>query len=272
VNVAIATPAQRPDAIALIEAVHPELAPMTVPAFADVVVAVVGGAVAGAAIVHRDRSRLEFLAAADSAEVAIVLGALLEWLRARGVRTAMLRDHAGASTHHAALLAGGFAAIAATVVVRADLSALPPAEKPWVFHAEREIGEPALRAAMLDALSGTGSPRVRDEDPLAAFARDVTPAFRARWWSVAALDGEHVGVVLPQAHGDHGVSLAFIGLRPAWRGRALSADLLAAALARFAAAGARWYLDEADVGNTPALHMLARVGCIVVGRRTTYAS
>ncbi len=214
-----------------------------------------------------DRGRLATLAGRDPD----ALAALLADLVARDVREARLWDHAASEAHHHALVAAGFGFVAESVVVRRTLVSPPAPIHRWTHVTERDLGVDGFHSLVARALDGTQSRYLASDtkDALDTFGRNVPPSFRSRWWTAAAVDGQTCGLVLPRPVGD-GVAMAFMGLVPDARGRRLSSDLLADALTRLAAAGARWYVDETDVRDPAAQRLLAAVGCRKIGKRRRY--
>jgi len=211
------------------------------------------------------RSRLATLADRDAEALATLLADLV----ARDVREARLWDHPASEAHHRALVAAGFGFVAESVVVRRTLVSPPAPTHRWTHVPERDLGVDAFCSLVARALEGTQSRYLAPGDPIETLGRDVPPSFRSRWWTAASVDGPTSGLVLPRPVGE-GVAMSFIGLVPEARGRKLSSDLLADALTRLAAAGARWYVDETDVRDLAAQRMLAAVGCRKIGKRRRY--
>ncbi|WUS43002.1 GNAT family N-acetyltransferase [Kitasatospora sp. NBC_01250] len=80
------------------------------------------------------------------------------------------------------------------------------------------------------------------------------------WWRLATLaDGEPVGFVLPSQGGYHPI-IAYVGVRPAHRGRGCIDELLAEGTRVLAAADAPRIRATTDVGNQPMAEAFLRAG------------
>ena len=82
-------------------------------------------------------------------------------------------------------------------------------------------------------------------------------------WRVALLDGEPIGVVLPQTFGgepEEG-SVFYVAILPEHRGRGLGRKLHRAGLALLAGAGVQRYVGSTDVRNEAMARVFAGNGC-----------
>ncbi|WP_329234451.1 GNAT family N-acetyltransferase [Actinoallomurus sp. NBC_01490] len=80
------------------------------------------------------------------------------------------------------------------------------------------------------------------------------------WWRIATLpDGEPVGFVIP-AHNGYNPAIAYIGVRPAHRGRGYVDEILGEGTRVLAAEGVDRIRASTDVGNTPMAKAFARAG------------
>lgn len=269
VTIETAAPALRVPALELLRTVRPGIPP-ELPSGVELVVARDGGGTL-VAVAMLDRVARRVAELAHRGEHLGALTALLARL-AEQVPDALLWDQPASPVHHDALVRAGYALIAETVVLRRSLVIAPRPTQVFGHRTERELGPEAFAQLVAAALEGSPSRYLGAADPIAAFAARVPASFRARWWTAAELGGETVGVVLPSPEHERTVAMAFLGLLPAWRGRKLGSALLADALQRLAAAGAREYVDETDVKNVAAQRILIGVGCRRVGVRRRYVS
>lgn len=91
-----------------------------------------------------------------------------------------------------------------------------------------------------------------------------------QWWRLGYdADGEVVGIVLPTAASSF-ATLAYVGVRPAHRGRHYSDDLVTEALHLVTEAGHDVVCDATDVGNAPMAATFERLGYRVTGRRLVF--
>ena len=82
------------------------------------------------------------------------------------------------------------------------------------------------------------------------------------WWRVATLpDGEPVGFVIP-AHNGYSPVIAYIGVRPAHRGRGLVDDVLGEGTRVLTDQGVDRVRASTDVGNVPMARAFARAGYV----------
>ncbi|MGI5228508.1 GNAT family N-acetyltransferase [Actinoallomurus sp. CA-142502] len=80
------------------------------------------------------------------------------------------------------------------------------------------------------------------------------------WWRIATLpDGDPVGFVVP-AHNGYNPVIAYIGVRPAHRGRGYVDEILGEGTRVLAAQGVDRIRASTDVGNTPMAKAFARAG------------
>jgi RimJ/RimL family protein N-acetyltransferase len=137
----------------------------------------------------------------------------------------------------------------------------------------RPAGDPAeLIGLMTEVLDGTldahgradltrMSPREAAEAQYEGeLARYASPR---EWWRVAALqDGEPVGFVIP-AHNGYNPSIAYIGVRPAYRGHGYADEILAEGTRVLAAENVPRIRADTDLGNVPMARAFARAGYAV---------
>lgn len=90
------------------------------------------------------------------------------------------------------------------------------------------------------------------------------------WWRVGVLDGEPVGFVIA-ARNSYNAIIAYIGVRPAHRGRGHVDALLAEGTRILAGTGAPRIRATTDVGNAPMAAAFLRAGYVNFEREIHYA-
>jgi hypothetical protein len=139
---------------------------------------------------------------------------------------------------------------------------------PFRYRSVAELGRAAFLPWLGRALAGTANGWVDAGDPAAmldALSAKLGAAAATHAWGVAALDGQEVGVLMPQVvpYARALGGMAFLGIFPEARGAGLGARLHAAGLGALARAGVRRYLDRTDARNHAMRRIFARNGCRV---------
>ncbi|MFH1864364.1 MAG: GNAT family N-acetyltransferase [Candidatus Eisenbacteria bacterium] len=101
---------------------------------------------------------------------------------------------------------------------------------------------------------------------------EVNDALERAGWALAQVDGETVGVVLPQEFPDHDGegTLFYVAVLPAFRGRGHGRALHAAGLAMLAERGVTRYVGSTDTRNGPMLKIFEANGCSQTGTQLFY--
>jgi GNAT superfamily N-acetyltransferase len=159
--------------------------------------------------------------------------------------------------------------------VERDLTTLEKFEIPFEWEPLSQVGDAAMLAVLDRAAEGDpfeeGEPRdpQREWNELLDYAgkmldRDL--------WRIALLDGETVGVVLPQAYDEDPPrgTLAYVAVLPAHRGKGLGRLLHRSGLALLAEAGVQKYVGSSDVRNVPMLKTFEHNGCETVSTQIYY--
>ena len=159
--------------------------------------------------------------------------------------------------------------------VERDLTTLEEFEIPFEWEPLSRVGDANMLAVLDRAAAGDpfneGEPRdpQREWDELIDYAgkmldRDL--------WRIALLDGEPVGVVLPQAFDEDPPrgTLAYVAVLPRWRGKGLGRLLHRSGLQLLAEAGVKNYVGSSDVRNVPMLKTFAHNGCETVSTQIYY--
>lgn len=151
-------------------------------------------------------------------------------------------------------------------------SPLPAPAGRLTFRAVR--GEEEILALMTDVLTGTLDAHNREDltrmPPEAAAARhyhgELARYTSPRdWWRVAELPGgEPAGFVIPADNG-YSPIIAYLGVRPAHRGRGYISEILAEGMRILAAGGATVMRASTDLGNVPMANAFRRAGWLVTG-------
>jgi RimJ/RimL family protein N-acetyltransferase len=128
-----------------------------------------------------------------------------------------------------------------------------------------------LITLMTDVLEGTLDAYSREEltrrsareAAAAQYADELTGYEGPRdWWRIAALpDGEPVGFVIP-THNAYGPIIAYLGVRPAHRGKGYIDEILGEGTRILAEAGASRIRAATDLSNVPMARAFARAGYV----------
>jgi RimJ/RimL family protein N-acetyltransferase len=116
----------------------------------------------------------------------------------------------------------------------------------------------------LDAHSRADLTRMPAREAAVAQYEDELSAYDSprEWWQIATLpDGEPVGFVIPARNAYHPI-IAYIGVRPAHRGRGYVDEILAEGTRVLAEEGAALIRASTDVGNVPMARAFERAGYV----------
>jgi len=162
----------------------------------------------------------------------------------------------------------GFVVHRRKLFVERDLSDLPEEDHPFTWRTLEEIGDAEFLHHLDRAAEGDPfeDPETRDPErewqDLLAHAGDHLDR---DLWKVAHVDGEPVGVVLPQSFGwdpPEG-TLSYVGILPEHRGRGLGRRLHRAGLGLLKEAGIPHYKGSTDERNAPMARVFERNDCEV---------
>jgi GNAT superfamily N-acetyltransferase len=136
----------------------------------------------------------------------------------------------------------------------------------FAFVPLAEVGRRRFVEVMTEAAEGDPFESMEGRDADADFEELVELAGNRYdpWsWFLALVDGEVVGVLLPQILPDAESegTLFYVGVLPRFRGRGYGRALHAAGLSMLAERGAVGYFGSTDTRNEPMLRVFARNGC-----------
>jgi RimJ/RimL family protein N-acetyltransferase len=212
----------------------------------------------------------------DLDEVAVALTRYLLGSLAETESEVLSWDRPEARALNRALERAGFVVGKEKAFVERDLAGFrSPLGPDLVYRSLTELGEGRFIEIMTLASTGDPFEDAAARDPIREFRELVAYAgsrFDPTWWRVAFLEGEPVGVVLPQvfeASEDEG-SLFYIGVVPEHRGRGLGRALHAAGLEFLARKGVSRYVGSTDTRNHPMLAIFLSNGCRRTGTQLFY--
>ena len=217
---------------------------------------------------------LREILAADVVRASEIERALCEHLRpsfARERVTVLTWEAKESAQLNAALARAGFRVAKRKVFVeRSAAGYRSPYVDPFLYGSLEAVGRDAFVRVLARAAEGDPFEDRPDRDPEREFQELVDYAgsrFDPVAWMVASLDGETVGVVLPQVFegsGDEG-TLFYVGVLPAFRGRGYGRVLHAAGLESLARRGVTKYVGSTDERNAAMLAVFAANGCARTG-------
>jgi RimJ/RimL family protein N-acetyltransferase len=152
------------------------------------------------------------------------------------------------------------------VVERSIAGYASPHDDPFTYSSLKVVGRENFVRIMAEASEGDPFEDPTDRDVDREFQEMVDYAgdrFDPTWWRTANLDGETVGVVLPQAYpgyDDEG-TLFYVGVRPGFRGRGYGKVLHAAGLEFLSRHGVTKYVGSTDERNVPMIAVFKANGC-----------
>jgi ribosomal protein S18 acetylase RimI-like enzyme len=143
---------------------------------------------------------------------------------------------------------------------------LPEPEVAFGFLTLAEVGREKFVGVMTEAAEGDPFEDMEGRDPDADFQELVEMAgerFDESEWYLPLVDGEIVGVLLPQAFPDSEAAgtMFYVGVLPRFRGRGYGRALHATGLSMLAARGVTKYIGSTDTRNTPMLRIFEANGC-----------
>jgi RimJ/RimL family protein N-acetyltransferase len=153
------------------------------------------------------------------------------------------------------------------VVERSIAGYTSPYHDPFTYSSLEVVGRESFVRIMAEASEGDPFEDSTDRDVDREFREMVDYAgnrFDPTWWATAGVDGETVGVVLPQAYpgcDDEG-TLFYVGVRPAFRGRGYGRVLHAAGLEFLSRHGVTKYVGSTDERNVPMIAVFKANGCV----------
>jgi GNAT superfamily N-acetyltransferase len=166
-----------------------------------------------------------------------------------------------------ALERGGFQIQKKKAYVARNLEGeLPEPAVEFAFRTLFEVGKVEFLRVMTEASEGDPFEDATERDPEAEFAELVEAAggkFDPASWMLAHVEGEAVGVVLPQEFSDSEAegTLFYVAVLPAFRGRGYGRALHATGLAMLAERGVTRYIGSTDTRNKPMLKVFEANGC-----------
>jgi len=152
------------------------------------------------------------------------------------------------------------------VVERSIAGYTSPYHDPFTYSSLEVVGRESFVRIMVEASEGDPFEDSADRDVDREFQEMVDYAgkrFDPTWWTIAGLDGETVGVVLPQAYAgyDDEGTLFYVGVRPPFRGRGYGKILHAAGLEFLSRHGVTTYIGSTDDRNVPMIAVFKANGC-----------
>jgi GNAT superfamily N-acetyltransferase len=207
---------------------------------------------------------------ADGCAVSRVEGALLGYLApsfARDGISVFTSDRPKNAELVGALKRAGFTIDRKKALVSRRLDDdLPEPGVAFAFRSLFDVGRDAYVSMMTEAAKGDPFENMEERDPEADFQELVEMAgekFDPASWFAAIVEGETVGVVLPQVLPDDETegTLFYVAVFPRFRGRGLGRALHAAGLAMLRERGVSEYFGSTDTRNEPMLRIFAANGC-----------
>jgi GNAT superfamily N-acetyltransferase len=143
---------------------------------------------------------------------------------------------------------------------------LPEPEVAFGFLTLGEVGREKFVRVMTEAAEGDPFEDVEGSDPDAEFQELVDMAgdkFDESSWFLPLVDGEIVGVLLPQAFADSDTdgTLFYVAVLPRFRGKGYGRALHAKGLALLRERGLTKYIGSTDTRNAPMLRVFEANGC-----------
>jgi GNAT superfamily N-acetyltransferase len=143
---------------------------------------------------------------------------------------------------------------------------LPEPETAFGFLTLAEIGREKFISVMTEAAEGDPFEDVEGRDPDADFRELVEMAgdkYDETSWFLPLVDGEIVGVLLPQAFpgSDTDGTLFYVAVLPRFRGKGYGRALHATGLSMLAERGVTKYIGSTDTRNAPMLRVFEANGC-----------
>jgi RimJ/RimL family protein N-acetyltransferase len=89
-------------------------------------------------------------------------------------------------------------------------------------------------------------------------------------WNAAIIDGQAVGIVIPQIIAPEVGAINYVGVVPAYRGKGISRDLLKVGTADLIRAGIHRVIADIDVENYPLAKSLAQIGYVNTSELVCY--
>ncbi len=152
---------------------------------------------------------------------------------------------------------------------------LPRPGTRFAFRTLAEAGKAAFLRVMTEAAAGDPFEDMAGRDAEDDF-RELTDAagdrFNPASWMLAQVDGDVVGVVLPQefSGSDREGTLFYVAVLPAFRGRGYGRALHASGLSMLAERGVTRYVGSTDTRNAPMLKVFEANGCPQTGTQLFY--
>ena len=168
---------------------------------------------------------------------------------------------------NAALERAGFEIEKKKAFVARDLGGeLPEPAIEFAYRTLFDVGKVEFLRVMTAAAEGDPFEDAAGRDPEADFDELVDMAgskFDPACWMMALVEGETVGVVLPQEFADDEGegTLFYVAVLPAFRSRGYGRALHAAGLAMLAGRGVTQYIGSTDTRNAPMLKVFEANGC-----------
>jgi len=142
---------------------------------------------------------------------------------------------------------------------------LPEPAVAFGFLTLAEVGREKFISVMTAAAEGDPFEDPEENDPEAGFQNLVEmagDAYDESSWYLPLVDGEIVGVLLPQAFPDDGDgTLLYVAVLPRFRGRGYGRALHATGLSMLKERGVPKYIGSTDTRNTPMLRIFEENGC-----------
>ena len=160
-------------------------------------------------------------------------------------------------------------------VARALKGDLPRPGTRFAFRTLAEAGKDEFLRVMTEAAAGDPFEDMAVRQPEDDF-RELTAAAGDRFdpasWMLAQVDGDVVGVVLPQefSGSDREGTLFYVAVLPAFRGRGYGRALHASGLSMLAERGVTRYVGSTDTRNGPMLKVFEANGCPQTGTQLFY--
>lgn len=151
-------------------------------------------------------------------------------------------------------------------VTRTLTGELPKPAVEFEFRSLFDVGKVRFLGVMTEAAEGDPFEDIAGRDPEADFNELVETAadkFDPANWMLALIDGDAVGVVLPQEFsGSEGEgTLFYVAVLPEFRGLGYGRALHAAGLGMLASRGVTHYIGSTDTRNRPMLSVFEANGC-----------
>jgi len=216
------------------------------------------------------------VADAEAPDAERLLVDLRQWARRNGAVLAQLLLDRTTPSERRLLRAAGFSHLADLAYLGCTADEFPPGEPlgPLSFEPYDAAQHHRLERAVAQTYQGTcDCPELnglqRIEDVLEGYR--ASGQFRPEHWLLARHAGQDVGCLLLADHPDHeNMELVYMGVAPAWRGRAFGVEIVRRAMWMASRMRRERFILAVDTRNTPAISVYVALGLRQWQRRVVY--